>query len=100
MSHVELGVTPAHLHELAIHQQRVAAEVVSAGGRVRDGAAGVLTSHGPIASGTAGALQIVQRARAAAVAALAARSESLGEHLVGAAYRYEATDHISARRLK
>ncbi|MBX7449063.1 ESX-1 secretion-associated protein [Mycolicibacterium sp. 3033] len=100
MSHVELGVTPAHLRELAIHQQRVAAEVVSAGCRVRDGDTAVLASHGAIASGTAGALQIVQRARAAAVAAVAARSESLGAHLFGAADRYEATDHASARRLQ
>ncbi|MEH3139506.1 MAG: type VII secretion target [Mycobacterium kyogaense] len=100
MSHVELGVTPAHLRELAAVQHRVAAEVVYAGARVVDAGAQVLASHGSIASGTAGALQSVQHARALAAAAVAARSGSLGEHLVGAAHRYEATDDASARRLK
>lgn len=100
MSHVELGVNPSHLRDLAGVQHRVAAEVISAGCRTLDAEARVLTSHGPIASGTAEALQIVQRARAHATEAIAARSGSLGEHLLRAARGYEATDEASARRLQ
>lgn len=100
MSHAQLAVTPAHLRGLAAVHHRVAAEVATAGGRVVDGNARVLTSHGSIASASAGALQAVERARADAVAAIAARSGSLSDHLRGAAHRYEATDHASARRLQ
>ncbi|MEW5811887.1 MAG: type VII secretion target [Actinomycetota bacterium] len=99
MPHLELGVTPAHLRELAIVQQRAAGELVGAAGMVTDDAARVLVSHGVVSAATAEALQTVQRARAGVAAAIAARAGSLGENLVGSAGRYEITDQLSSTRL-
>lgn len=100
MSHAKLVVTPTDLRDLAAVQHRIATEVVSAGRRVLDGDADVLTSHGSVASATAAALQAVQRARADAVSAIAAQAGSLCDHLTGAAHRYEITDHLSGQRLQ
>ncbi|TRW78212.1 ESX-1 secretion-associated protein [Mycolicibacterium sp. 018/SC-01/001] len=100
MSHVDLSVTPAHLHELAAVQHRAAAELMAACNQVVDGDASVRASHGVIASSTAGALRAVQQARADAAVAIAAQTGALGEHLAGAARRYEATDHASGDRMR
>ena len=100
MSHGHLAVTPAHLRDLAAVQQRVATEVVAAGCGALDGDVPVLASHGPIASATVAALRAVQQARAGAVAHISAQAGSLRDHLVGAAHRYETTDHASSRRLQ
>jgi len=92
MSGDDLRVTAAHLGELAVQQARAAAETRSATYAVEGVDAAVRSTHGSIASATAGAVEAVVAARRNAGTKMAAVSDDLCEKLTHAARRYDQVD--------
>jgi hypothetical protein len=99
MSGDDLRVTTAHLDELTVQQARAAAETRSATFRTEGVDAAVRSTHGAIASATAGALSDVVAARHAAGMKIAAISDDLGRRLHEAARRYDQVDGEMGRVL-
>ncbi len=97
MSGDDVRVTTAHLDELTVHQVRAAAEARSAT-LLADGVdAAVRSTHGVIASATAGAVSDIIAARRAAGMNIAAISDDLGQKLHEAARRYDHADDAMGR---
>jgi cytosine/adenosine deaminase-related metal-dependent hydrolase len=99
MSNESLHVEVRHLRELAAKQEQAAAEIASAALLAEGVAASVRTSHGIVASASAGALQAVQQARQEAAHRIGERSSALSGGLVSAAERYRNTDDSSGADL-
>jgi hypothetical protein len=95
----DLRVTTAHLLELAVEQERAAAETRSATLAVEGVEAAVRSTHGIIASATASAVSDVVAARRTAGMKVAATSDELGAILADAASRYEQVDDAMGRAL-
>ncbi|MDZ4266807.1 MAG: ESX-1 secretion-associated protein [Mycobacterium sp.] len=95
MSREALQVSTAHLRALADRHGQAAAQITAAVTAVSGIDTGIRTSHGVIASATAGAVAAIEQARSAAGAGMMAESRALSDDLTGAAGRYEATDHTS-----
>lgn len=92
MSGDDLRVTSAHLVELTAQQVRAAAATRSATLAVEGVDAAVRSTHGRIASGTAGAVSAIVAARRSAGMKVAAISDDLGGKLTDAARRYDQMD--------
>jgi hypothetical protein len=92
MSGDDLRVTAAHLGDLAVQQARAATETRSATYAVEGVDAAVRSTHGSIASATAGAVEAVLAARRSAGTKMAAVSDDLCEKLSDAARRYDQAD--------
>ena len=88
----DLRVTTAHLSELTVQQLRAAAETRSATLAAEGVDAAVRSTHGIIASATAGAVSDVIHARRGAGTKMAAISDDLGRKLAEAARRYDQMD--------
>ncbi|BBY94717.1 ESX-1 secretion-associated protein [Mycobacterium gallinarum] len=99
MSGDDVRVTTAHLDELAGRQVRAAAETRSAAILVDGVDAAVRSTHGVIASATAGAVSDIVAARRAAGMKIAAISDDLGHKLHEAARRYDHADDAMGRVL-
>ena len=93
MSGDDLRVTSAHLVELAVKQARAASETRSATFAVKGVAAAVRSTHGIIASATAGAVEDLVAARRDACTRMAAISDDLCGKLSEAARHYDQIDH-------
>lgn len=99
MSGDDLRVTTAQLDQLTVQQVRAAAETRSAT-LLADGVdAAVRSTHGVIASATAGAVSDIVAARRAAGMKIAAISDDLGRKLHEAARRYDQADNAMGRVL-
>ncbi len=99
MSGDDLRVTTAHLVELTAQQVRAAAETRSATFAAEGVDAAVRSTHGAIASATAGAIRDVLEARRGAGVKVAAISDDLGGKLAEAARRYDEMDDAMGRAL-
>lgn len=99
MSGDDLRVTTAHLTELVVEQVRAAAEIRSTTFAVEGVAASVRSTHGIIASATAGALSDAVTTRRGAGTKTAAISDALGHKLTEAARRYDKMDDAMGRAL-
>jgi hypothetical protein len=99
MSGDDLRVTTAHLCDLAVKQAKAAAQTRSATYTVEGVDAAVRTTHGIIASATAGAVEAVLSARRSAGTTMAEISEDLGHKLADAARRYDQIDDASGATL-
>jgi hypothetical protein len=99
MSGDDLRVTTAHLNELTVRQARAAAVTRSATLLVEGVDVAVKTTHGVIASATAGAVSAIVAARRGAGMKIAAISDDLGHRLNEAARRYDQTDDAMGRVL-
>ena len=99
MSGDDLRVTTAHLDELTVQQVRAAAETRSATFLADGVDTAVRSTHGVIASATAGAVSDIVAARRAAGMRIAAISDDLGHTLREAARRYEQADDSMGRVL-
>jgi hypothetical protein len=99
MSGDDLRVTTAHLIELTVQQVRAAAETRSATFAAEGVDAAVRSTHGAIASATAGAVSDVLEARRSAGVKMAAISDDLGDKLAQAARRYYEMDDAMGRAL-
>jgi Excreted virulence factor EspC, type VII ESX diderm len=99
MSGEALRVTTAHLRELAAKQAQAAAEITSATEVVDGVDTAVRTSHGVIASSTAGAVEAIQHARRAAGSEIAVVSKGMSETLADAADQYDRVDGVMGGRL-
>ncbi len=95
----ELRVTTLHLRELTVQQERAAAEIRSATLAVEGVEASFRSTHGTIASATAGALGDVVAARRHGGRKMAAISDGLGHKLTEAAQRYDKMDDAMGRAL-
>jgi hypothetical protein len=92
MSGDDLRVTTAHLDELTVQQTRAAAATRSAIALAEGVDAAVMSTHGVIASATAGAVSSIVAARRDAGMKIAAISDDLGNKLNVAARRYAESD--------
>lgn len=99
MSGDDLRVTTAHLDELAVHQVRAARATRSATVLAEDMDAAIRSTHGVIASATAGAVSDIVAARRDAGMKIAAISDDLGHKLNEAARRYVRSDDTMGRVL-
>ena len=99
MSGDDLRVTTAHLSELTVQQVRAAAETRSATFAVEGVDAAVRSTHGIIASATAGAVSAVVAARRSAAMKMATISDDLSHKLADAARRYDQSDDAMGRAL-
>jgi Excreted virulence factor EspC, type VII ESX diderm len=99
MSGDDLRVTTAHLGELAVKQGRAAAGIRSAVILAEGADAAVRSTHGSIASASAGALAAVLVARRSAGAKMAAISDDLCDKLTEAAKRYDQVDDVMSGAL-
>ncbi|WP_099040477.1 ESX-1 secretion-associated protein [Mycobacterium neglectum] len=99
MSGDDLRVTTAHLNELTVQQVRAAADTRSATAATEGLDAAVRSTHGIIASATAGALSAVVAARRSAGMKVATISDDLGHKLTDAAQRYDQSDDVMGRAL-
>jgi len=97
MSGDDLRVTTAHLNELTVQQVQVAADTRSATAAAEGVDAAVRSTHGTIASATAGAVSAVVAARRSAGMKVAAISDDLGHKLAAAAQRYDQIDDAMGR---
>jgi hypothetical protein len=97
MSGDDLRVTTAHLNELTVQQVHVAADTRSATAAAEGVDAAVRSTHGTIASATAGAVSAVVAARRSAGMKVAAISDDLGHKLAAAAQRYDQIDDAMGR---
>jgi hypothetical protein len=97
MSGDDLRVTTAHLNELTVQQVQVAADTRSATAAAEGVDAAVRSTHGIIASATAGAVSAVVAARRSAGMKVAAISDDLGHKLAAAAQRYDQIDDAMGR---
>ncbi|WP_441958873.1 ESX-1 secretion-associated protein [Mycolicibacterium houstonense] len=88
----DLRVVTAHLHELSARQAQAASGLAAATGAVEGVDTAVRSTHGPISSSTASAVQAAMNARRAAGSCLARASQDLGDKLAHAAGRYDRTD--------
>lgn len=92
MSDGTLGVTTAHVHELADGQD-MAKTFFELNAEVTDGvSSSMLVNHGPICAASIAALAFANSARAAACAAIASVSQDLSEKLNISASQYDQTD--------
>jgi len=99
MSGDDVRVTTAHLDELTAQQAQAAAATRSAT-VLADGVDAVVRStHGVIASATAGAVGDIVAARREAGMKIAAISDELGHKLSEAARRYDQSDEAMGRVL-
>jgi hypothetical protein len=92
MSGDDLRVTTGHLVDLAGKQARASAETRSAAYAVEGVDAAIRSTHGSIASATAGAVEAVLSVRRGAGTKMAAISDDLGHKLTDAAKRYGQID--------
>ena len=99
MSGDDLRVTTAHLDELTVQQVRAAAATRSATVLVDGVDAAIRSTHGVIASATAGAVSDIVAARREAGVKIAAISDDLGHKLNEAARRYDRSDDAMGRVL-
>ena len=99
MSGDDVRVTTAHLVELTAGQAHAAADIRSATVAVDGVDAAVRTSHGAIASATAGAVAQIVAARRDAGMKMATISDELGGDLAEAARRYDETDAAMSRAM-
>lgn len=99
MSGDDMRVTTAHLAELTVQQVRAAAETRSATAAVEGVDAAVASTHGVIASATAGAVSALVAARRSAGIKVAAVSDDLGGKLTEAARRYDEMDDAMGHAL-
>src|ERR1700754_76161 len=97
MSGDDLRVTTAHLNELTAQQVRAAADARSATVAAEGVDAAVRSTHGIIASATAGAVGAVVAARRSAGMKIATISDDLGRKLADAAQRYDQSDDAMGR---
>ena len=100
MSGEDLRVTTAHLGELSAKQGRAAVGIRSATILTEGAAAAVRTTHGSIASASAGALEAVLAARRTAGTKMAAVSDDLCDKLFEAAKRYDQADDAMSAALR
>jgi Excreted virulence factor EspC, type VII ESX diderm len=99
MSGDDLRVTTAHLNELTVQQARAAADIRSATVAAEGVDAAVRSTHGIIASATAGAVNAAVAARRSAGLKIATISDALGHKLADAAQRYDQSDDAMGRTL-
>lgn len=99
MSGDDLRVTTAHLVELTVQQVRAAADIRSATSAAEGVDAAVRSTHGVIASATAGAVSQIVAARRDAGTKMATISDELGGKLTEAARRYDQIDDAMGRAL-
>lgn len=92
MSGDDLRVTTGRLGELAVKQGRAAVGIRSATMLAEGADAAVKTTHGSVASASAGALSAVLAARRSAGLKIAAISDDLCDKLSEAANRYDHSD--------
>lgn len=95
MSGDDLRVTTAHLDDLTVQQVRAAAATRSATLVADDVDAAIRSTHGVIASATAGAVSAIVEARRGAGMKIAAISDDLGRTLHEAAQHYDRTDEAA-----
>jgi Excreted virulence factor EspC, type VII ESX diderm len=88
----ELRVLVAYLDELAAKQGEAAAVIASATGAVCGAAASVTSTHGPISSATAAAVDSVQDARRRVGERVERETRNMQQRLTLSARRYEFTD--------
>jgi hypothetical protein len=100
MSGDDLRVTTAHLGELAVQQGRAAVGIRSATFLAEGVDAAVRSTHGSIASASAGALAAVLAARRSAGTKMAAISDELCDKLTEAAKRYDQVDDAMSGALR
>jgi Excreted virulence factor EspC, type VII ESX diderm len=100
MSGDDLRVTTAHLGELSAKQDRAAVGIRSATILADGAATAVRTTHGSIASASAGALEAVLAARRTAGTKMAAISDGLCDKLSEAAKRYDQADDAMSAALR
>lgn len=99
MSGDDLRVTTAHLDELTVQQVRAAAAIRSATVLAEGADAAIRSTHGVIASATAGAVSDIVAARRDAGMKIAAISDDLGHKLKEAARCYDRSDDAAGRLL-
>ena len=99
MSGDDLRVTTAHLVDLAARQVRAAADIRSATFAAEGVDAAVRSTHGVIASATAGAVSQILAARREAGTKMATVSDELSGKLTEAARRYDQIDDAAGREL-
>ena len=99
MSGDDLRVTTAHLVELTVGQVRAGADIRSATIAVDGVDAAVRSTHGVIASATAGAVDAIVAARRGAGTKMASISDELGGKLADAVRRYDQMDDALGRAL-
>lgn len=92
MSGDDVRVTTAHLDELTVHQARAATATRSATVLAEGVDAAIRSTHGVIASATAGAVSDIVTARRDAGMKIAVISDDLGHKLNEAARRYAQSD--------
>jgi len=99
MSRDDVRVTTAHLVELTAGQVQAAADIRAATFAVEGVDTAVRTTHGVIASATAGAVSQIVAARRGAGTKMATISDELGDKLAEAARRYDQMDDAMRRAL-
>jgi hypothetical protein len=99
MSGDDLRVTTAHLVDLAAGQVRAAADIRSATVAAEGVDAAVRSTHGVIASATAGAVSQILAARREAGTKMATVSDELSGKLTEAARLYDQIDDAAGREL-
>ena len=95
----ELRVAEAHLRELAAKQGEAAAAIQSATAAADGLAAAVGSTHGPISSATAAAVQAAESARGEAGGRTATESRTLQDRLEGSAAAYGSADQVAGGAL-
>ena len=96
----ELRVTTTHLIELASTQAKAASETRNATFAVEGIDVAVRSTHGAIASATAGAVEAVLATRCDAGTKMAAISDELGRRLAATAREYDRVDGELRDRLE
>lgn len=99
MSGDDLRVSTAHLVELTAGQVHAAADIRAAVFAVEGVDAAVRSTHGIIASATAGAVSQIIAARRGAGMKMATISDELGGKLADVARRYDQIDDAMGRAL-
>ena len=99
MSGDDLRVTAEHLGDLAVRQERAAAETRNATRPVEGVDAAVRSTHGNIAAATSGALDAVLQARLSAGNRMAGVSDALRDKLTQATTRYGHVDDAMSAKL-
>lgn len=100
MSGDDLRIQTAHLGDLAAKQARAAVDIRSATMLTEGAVAAVSSTHGHIASASAGALTAVLAARRSAGSKMAAISDDLCDKLAQAAKRYDQADEAMSGTLR
>jgi hypothetical protein len=96
----ELRVTEAHLRELATKQGQAAALIQSATDAADGLGAAVGSTHGPISSATAAAVQAAESARGQAGAQTAVESRDMQDRLDASATAYASVDQSVGKALE